>query len=156
MKWMTDQVSRKQIEEMSMKWMDRQIAKKIKMPLKLIKFYNIFLYTYYNGLLHLIYFSGISMFFALFRLSVSEAHPLSVSVALGMSIHFIDTSSIPWLHGFYTRNINCIIVTEQRLIFTTLKYYIWSGENVCCFFSLPNHTGQHQWCQKPNNQTFSQ
>ena len=45
-------------------------------------------------LLHLIYFSGISMFFALFRLSVSEARPLSVSVALGLSIRFTGTSSI--------------------------------------------------------------
>ena len=33
-------------------------------------------------LLHLIYFSGISMFFALLCLSVSEARPPSVSVAV--------------------------------------------------------------------------
>ena len=33
------------------------------------------------------------MFFALFRLSVSEARPLSVSVALGLSIRFTGTSS---------------------------------------------------------------
>ena len=28
MKWMTDQLSQKRIEEVSMKWIDRQIAKK--------------------------------------------------------------------------------------------------------------------------------
>ena len=138
-----------------MKWIDRQIAKKMKMPLKLIKILQDFLYTYYNRLLHFIYFSGISMFFALFCLSVSEARPLSNSVALGMSISFTGTSFLWWLHGFYTRNINCVKVTEQMLIFTTLKYYIWSRKNVCCFFLLPNHTRQHQWSQKPNNQTFS-
>ena len=44
-------------------------------------------------LLHLIYFSGISMFFALFRLSVSGARPLSVSVALGLSIRFTGISA---------------------------------------------------------------
>ena len=33
------------------------------------------------------------MFFALFRLSISEAHPLSISVALGLSIHFTGTFS---------------------------------------------------------------
>ena len=68
--------------------MDRQTkCKKRKMPLKLIKFYKIFFYRNYNVLLHLIYFSGLSMYFALFCLSVSEAHPLSVSVALGGSVH---------------------------------------------------------------------
>ena len=45
-------------------------------------------------ILYLIYFSGISMFFALFRLSVAEARPLSVSVALGLSIRFTGTYSI--------------------------------------------------------------
>ena len=90
-------------------------------------------------------------FFSLFCLSVSEARHLSVSLALGMSIRFTGTSSICWLYGFYTRNINCNKVTEQIPIFTTSKYYIWSRENVCCFVLLPNPTGQHQWCQKPNN-----
>ena len=32
-------------------------------------------YRYYKVFLHLIYFSGISMFFALFRPSISEASP---------------------------------------------------------------------------------
>ena len=54
---------------------------------------GIFLYRYQNVLLHLIYFSGISMFFALFYLSMSEARPLYISVALGLSIHFRGTSS---------------------------------------------------------------
>ena len=44
-------------------------------------------------LLHLIYFSSISMFFALFQLSISESRPLSVSVAFGLSIRFTGTSS---------------------------------------------------------------
>ena len=43
MKWMTNQVSQKRIEEASIKWIDRQITEKIKMPLKLIKMYEIFL-----------------------------------------------------------------------------------------------------------------
>ena len=58
--------------------------------------YKIFCYRYKNVFLHLIYFSGISMFFALFCLSVSEALPISVSVALGLSICFTGTSYTSW------------------------------------------------------------
>ena len=47
MKLMTDQVSQKRVEDVSMKWIDRQIAKKKReMPSKLIQFYKILIYRY--------------------------------------------------------------------------------------------------------------
>ena len=58
MKWMTDQVSQKRIEEVSMKWIDRQIAKKGKCHWNWSNFIRYILQAH----LHLIYFSGISMF----------------------------------------------------------------------------------------------
>ena len=47
---------------------------------------------YQNMLLQFIHFSGISMFWHFFRLFISKTPPLSISVTLGLSIHFIDTS----------------------------------------------------------------
>ena len=63
------------------------------MPLKWSTLYKILFYRCPKSLLPLIYVSGTSMFFALFRLSISEARLLSISVALGRSIHFKGTSS---------------------------------------------------------------
>ena len=97
--------------------MDRQTnCQKREMPLKLIKFYKIFFTgTRTNVLFHLIYFSGISKFLALFRLSVSEARPLSVSVALGMSIRFTGNSS-----NF--QNIGEIIIFCTASVYRNILY----------------------------------
>ena len=73
--------------------MDRQPkCKKMEMPLKWIKCYKIF-FLVQECVITMDLFQWISIFFALFRLSISWTPPLSISVTLGLSIHFIDTFS---------------------------------------------------------------
>ena len=103
------------------------------MSLKLIKFYQIFYYKYQNVLLHLIYFSGIDMSVALFRLSISEAHPLSISVALGLYIHFTGTSSS--LNSLYATQIK---TSRKKNAFFRIQLYTYERSSLtqCSYIYL--------------------
>ena len=64
------------------------------------------------------------MFFALFRLSISEAQPLSISVALGLSIYFIGTSSTFSRKIDYVTNQNLNRITGSRVMAILLNGWI--------------------------------
>ena len=76
-----------------MEWKDYKVQK-MKMPLKWITFNKIF----WTGTRMCYYILSISVavpfFWHFFRVSISSTPSLSISVTLGLSIHFIDTSSM--------------------------------------------------------------
>ena len=73
--------------------MDRQTkCQQMKMPLKWIKLSKIFLQILKSVIIFYI-FQWHFHVFALFRLSISQTTPFSISVRLGLTIHFINTSS---------------------------------------------------------------
>ena len=81
-----------------------------------------YFYRYQNALLHLIYFSGISMFFALFR--------FAIMVALGPSIHLGGTSS----SFFLERKKRC---PKQELFEITQKYSLVKRKPGHCSRQFP-------------------
>ena len=82
-----------------------------------------YFYRYQNVLLHLIYFSGISMFFALFR--------LSIMVTLGPSIHLGGPSS----SFFLRKKERC---SKQDLFEITQKYSLLKRKPGHCSRQFPN------------------
>ena len=92
MKWM-DRPSVTEMDIGGVYEMDRQTkCLKMEMPLKWIIFYKI-CFTCTRMCYYSWYTSVALPCFCTFRLSILEARPLSISVALGTSIHFRGTSS---------------------------------------------------------------